>query len=51
MVACSFYSDPPASKANREVTNLTERKNQHTTVYGVKELVCLSVRLSVCYKL
>ena len=31
----------------REVANLTERKNPHTTAYGVKEFV----RLSVCYKL
>ena len=36
----------PASEANREVANLTERKNQHTPVYGVKEF--LSVCLSVC---
>ena len=34
-----FY--PPASEASREVDNLTERKNLHTPVYGVKE--CLSV--------
>ena len=34
---------PPASKASREVVNLTERKNPHTPVYGVKEFVCLSV--------
>ena len=36
---------PPASKASREVVNLTERKNPHTPVYGVKEFVCLSVCL------
>ena len=30
-------SYPPASKASREVANLTERKNPHTPVYGVKE--------------
>ena len=36
---------PPASEARREVANLTERKNPHTPVYGVKEFVCLSVRL------
>ena len=41
----NFY--PPASKASREVANLTERKNPHTPVHGVKEFV----RLSVCYKL
>ena len=28
---------------SREVANFTERKNTHTPVYGVKELVCLSV--------
>ena len=38
---------PPGSEASREVANLTERKNSHTTVYGVKELVCLSVCPSV----
>ena len=26
----------PTSKASREVANLTERKNPHTPVYGVK---------------
>ena len=26
-----------------EEANLTERKNMHTPVYGVKEFVCLSV--------
>ena len=36
-----FY--PPASEASREVANLTERKNLHTPVYGVKEFVCPSV--------
>ena len=29
----------PASKASREVANLSERKNPHTRVYGVKEFV------------
>ena len=29
--------DPPASKASSEVANSTERKNPHTSVYGVKE--------------
>ena len=34
----------PASEASREVANLTERKNQHTPIYGVKNLsICLSV--------
>ena len=37
--------NPPASKASREVAILTERKNPHTPLYGVKEFVCLSVRL------
>ena len=32
---------PLASEASREVENLTERKNPHTPVYGVKEFVCL----------
>ena len=35
---------PPASKASWEVANLTERKNPHAPLYGVKEFV----RLSVC---
>ena len=39
--------NPPASQASREVANLTERKNPHTPVYGVKEFVCLSVCLFV----
>ena len=30
-------SHPPASKASREVANVTERKNPNTPVYGVKE--------------
>ena len=40
--SCNY---PPASEASREVANLTERKNPHTPVYGVKEFVCVSV----CY--
>ena len=35
---------PPASEVSREVADLTERKNPHTPIYGVKEFV----RLSVC---
>ena len=35
--------NPPASEASREEANLTERKNLHTSVYGVKEFICLSV--------
>ena len=38
-----FY--PLASEASREVANLTERKNPHTPVYGVKEFVHLSLCL------
>ena len=38
-----FESYPPMSEASREVANLTERKNQHAPVYGIKEFVCLSV--------
>ena len=37
----NFYAYPSASKASREVANLTERKILHTPVYGVKEFVCL----------
>ena len=33
------WSNPPASKANREGANLTWRKNPHPPVYGVKEFV------------
>ena len=43
-----ILSYPPASKTRKEVVNLTERKNLHTPIYGVKEFVCLSVCLSVC---
>ena len=42
---------PPASKASKEVANLSERGNLHTPIYGVKEFFCLLVYLSVCYKL
>ena len=38
-----YYHNPPASEASREVANLTERKNPHTPIYGVKEFFCLSV--------
>ena len=38
---------PPASEASREEANLTERKNLHTPVCGVKEFVCRSVCLSL----
>ena len=31
------------SEASREVANLSERKNLHTPVNGVKEFVCLPV--------
>ena len=34
-----FRLYPPASKVSKEVANLTERKNPHTQVYGVKESV------------
>ena len=44
---CNLLCYPPASKASREVANLTERKNAHILVYGVKEFFCLSVCLSV----
>ena len=42
-----YLDYPPASEGSREVVNLTERKNPHTLVYGVKEFVCLSV----CYQI
>ena len=38
-----YYYYPPASKASREVANLTRRKNPHTPIYDVEEFVCLSV--------
>ena len=38
---CFLYYTP-ASEASREVANLTEGKNRHTPLYGVKEFVCLS---------
>ena len=45
-VRFEFYElYPPESKVSKEEANLTERKNPHTPVYGVKEFVCLSV----CY--
>ena len=43
----SFFIFSPASEESREVANLTERKNTHPPIYGVKEFVCLSVYLSV----
>ena len=44
----SMFFIPLRAKQVREVANLTERKNLHTPVYGVKEFVCLSVSLSLC---
>ena len=41
----TFKSHPPASKVSRTLVNLTERKNPHNPVYGVKEFVCLFVCL------
>ena len=38
-----IIKNPPASEAIREEAHLTERKNPHTLLYGVKEFVCLSV--------
>ena len=46
-----WICNPPASKASMEVADLTERRNPHNPVYGVKEFVCLSVCLSVCDEL
>ena len=34
-----FY--PLVTEVSRELANLTERKNPHTPVYGVKKFVCL----------
>ena len=34
-----FPNYSPASEVSKEVANLTERKNAHTPVYGVKEFV------------
>ena len=39
-----FCAHPLASQASREVANLTERKNPHTPIFGVKEFVCLCVK-------
>ena len=38
------YDYPPASKARREVSNLTKIKNPHTPLFSFKECVCLSVQ-------
>ena len=35
------------SEASRQVANLTERIHPHTPVYGVKEFVCLSVKIAL----
>ena len=35
----------PPRETSREVANLTERKNPHTPLYGVKKFVVLSVCL------
>ena len=40
-----FPVNPLRAKRVREVANLTDRKNQHTPVYGVKEFGCPSVCL------
>ena len=39
----AWFPYPPASEVSREVANLTQIKNLHTYVYGVKEFVCLFV--------
>ena len=41
LVSFQILGNPPASEASREVANLTERKNPHAPIYGVKEFVCL----------
>ena len=40
--SAQFYCYTPASEVSREVVNVTERKNPHTPIYGVREFVCLS---------
>ena len=42
---------PPASVGSWEVANLTESKNPHAPVYGVKYFVHLSVRLTLYQQL
>ena len=50
-LSCAQFLDfelyPLRAKRVREVANLTERKNLHTPVSGVKEFVCLSICPSV----
>ena len=41
---------PLQARRVREVANLTERKNPHISVYGVKEFVCLSVTILIVNK-
>ena len=40
-----FIIYPPESEVSSEVANLTERKNPHAPLYGVKEFVCPSVTI------
>ena len=42
LVFCPSITLSPASQASREVANLTERKNPHNLVYGVKEYIVSS---------
>ena len=42
-----YLFNPPGSEASKEVVNLTERKNLHTPLYGVKEFVHLSVYYNI----
>ena len=39
------YAYPPDREGSREVENLTERKNLHRPMYGVRESKCLSVKM------
>ena len=43
--AVAVFYIPSANEASRAVANLTEIKNPHTPLCGVKEFVCLSVCL------
>ena len=38
-----YQNYPPVSEASIEVANLTERKNPHILVFGVKEFVRLFI--------
>ena len=39
LAAVNIFHFPPASEASREVAILTERKNPHMPVYGLRRLI------------